>query len=331
MSVETIAASRASGTVYPVRRYSPEGGFRSDGFLRLLLVLAVAAAGLGLAAYYVGKLFYLVILFPSLIGVALGALGIRMVKSGHLRDPWLGGLAGLLGGLLAMFVMHYAGYREFRTRMAEQVPPRVVALDDEQLIAALEAAKIESPYETVAVIHAMKSFPSYMALRAHQGVEISNHGGSPMNLGYYGSCIYWIVEVLIVALIALGMIRETASAPYCGPCANWKEQKTLAAITGDPTVAKRGVESGDPGLIAASGPDTTGVGRNMLSCAVCASCGGARSTIDLKLTEIIPQQKGAPKKKTRAHASWPGEALASIEGACRPAAVAAGALQTELK
>jgi hypothetical protein len=316
----TVPPSSAPSLQYPVKRYSAEGGFRTDGLLRLLIALSVAGIALGVATHFVAKLIYLVLIFPALIGVCLGALGTQLVKSGHIRDPWLGAGAGFLGGVFAMFVMHYASYYEFRGDVTSKVPAEVMAMSDADLATALESTQDEQ--ETIAVIRAAKSFTSFMGMQARQGVRISNHGGSPMNIGYYGSLIYWLIEILVVAGIALSMMYESASAPYCTQCETWKEHEPLAAITGDKELAAAGVKDGDPSKIAASGPVPNATGLRMLYRALCPKCGGARSPVDVKLMEFIPQKKGEAKKKTLAHASWPGEALSAIEKACSGAASA---------
>ena len=93
----------------------------------------------------------------------------------------------------------------------------------------------------------------------------------------------------------------------------------LASITGDLESARRGVASGDPAMIAASGPDPDNPGPRTLHRALCSSCQGARSSVDVKLLELVPRKNEQPKMKTLAHTSWPGESLAALESACRPA------------
>ena len=50
---------------------------------------------------------YLILLFPLAIGAAIGSIGVQLVEAGKVRSPLLGGVAGLFGGVVAMFAMHY--------------------------------------------------------------------------------------------------------------------------------------------------------------------------------------------------------------------------------
>ena len=318
------SSSRARSTLFTARPYSPEGGFPLDGLIMLLVALAVSGVALGLAAHYVGKLIYLILIFPAAIGAGLGFIGQSMVQRGHIRDPWVGAAAGLLGGVFAMFVMHYANYLEFRAAVADKVPAQVLALGDEDLRALLVEEGADDPEQSFLAIRAMTSFPSFVKLQAKQGVEISNHGSKGLNIGYWGSLIYWLIEILLVAGIALAMMRERASMPYCAACAAWKKHRPIAAISGDGGLARTAVETGDVNQLAASAPVAGGLGRVMLHGAQCATCKGSRSSLELKLIETIVQKKGEAKTKTLAHASWPGEALAAVEAACAPEVPAMG-------
>jgi hypothetical protein len=113
-------------------------------------------------------------------------------------------------------------------------------------------------------------------------------------------------------------MREATSAPYCIVCEAWKESRVLAVVE-RPDSARRGVEGGDLALIAESGPSAQGWSNFALHGALCPSCQGAHSSLDLKLVETVPNQKGRPDMRTRAHARWPAEALGAIEALCQPA------------
>jgi len=300
-------------TTFPVRPYASDGGFRVGGMVALMIGLAVAGATLGVVTHFVAKAFYLILIFPVGIGCVLGGVGLYLIKRGHIRDPMLAAFAGLLGGIFAMFVMHYASYYEFRRDVTPEIPAKVMALSDEDLASMHPDTK--DGEESLAVIRAARGFPAFMALRAHQGVEVSHNGGTPLNIGYIGSLIYWLVEIAIVAGLALAIMNESAREPYCVPCESWKKAAPLGTGRGDKSLAKSGVESGDPAQVAAGVASRERADTYVLSRSVCPACAGERSSIDVKLVEVIPQKKGAPKTKTIAHASWPREALPVLERA----------------
>lgn len=314
-----ISATSSSSRVFSVTPYAAEGGFRPGGLLLMLLALAGAGAALGLAAHFLGKLIYLILIYPLLIGVLLGAVGRRTARSGHVRSPLLGGLAGFLGGVFAMAVMHYAAYVELQRALQAEMPAEVQTLTDEQLEAIVATAgDPEQARQDLAVLRASRSFRQFMDFSAQQGVSIGSRRSRGINLGYAGTYIYWGIEVLIVGLMALYMMREATSAPYCAVCEAWKESRVLALVERS-DAARRGVEGGDLALLAESGPSTQGWSNFALHGALCPNCKGAHSSLDLKLVETVPNQKSRPDTRTRAHARWPAAALGAIEALCEPA------------
>src|SRR5438034_170826 len=102
---------------FPTPPYTPHHGYTAGGLLMLIAALGTIGAILGYITHLIASHFYFIILFPLLIGLAIGAIGSRMVKVGRLRNPWLGGLAGFLAGVFAMTSMHYFDYEEFRSQL----------------------------------------------------------------------------------------------------------------------------------------------------------------------------------------------------------------------
>src|SRR5262249_50463795 len=150
-----------------------------------------------------------------------------------------------VAGCLAMIVMHYYDYMRFQSTVRAELkrqPPQVAALVER--LPEIMANRAKQPPEIQAMIVALEkkplamqlwqvhSFSSYLDFAAHMGVSIGsvhdvaakgNKGG--INLGYIGTYIYWLVEVLIVAVIAFLAAGVRASKPYCGQCSSWKETK----------------------------------------------------------------------------------------------------------
>src|SRR5438477_9459746 len=84
---------------FPTTPYTPDNGYTLGGLLMLIAALATIGAILGYLAHLIAHYFYFIILFPALIGFVIGAIGIRMVTIGRIRNPWLGGLAGVFAGI----------------------------------------------------------------------------------------------------------------------------------------------------------------------------------------------------------------------------------------
>src|SRR5687767_1597259 len=92
---------------YPARPYAPDGGATLAGAMSLIFGVVVAGAAMGYVVYLVSKAFYLIFIFPILIGVGLGWIAARVTKSGRVRNPLIGGLAGLLAAVVAMTTVRY--------------------------------------------------------------------------------------------------------------------------------------------------------------------------------------------------------------------------------
>lgn len=303
---------------YTVSEYRPDGGASASGARITFVVLALAGAALGYAAHWVAQLFWLVLVFPAAIGAVLGFAGMWSVKRGRVRHPMIGGLAGLFGGLLAMGVMHYADYAAFRSKAADlpqelrelaAKSPEEQALLIERDLVPEERRQLDDLLRLVAA----DSFFKFMDAEARQGVEINNtHGSSRgLNLGYYGSYIYWIVEILIVAVITFFIVREATSAPFCVPCDRWKETRKLGAFAGDAEAAARALREGD--LRGLRRPAAEGSVTLRIAAAVCPGC-GAKGSVDVKLERITVDKKGNEGAVAIAHVRYPGEGLVTLEG-----------------
>jgi hypothetical protein len=272
---------------FPTQPYAPEGSAPPLG-LALTLGGGLAAAVLvGFLASIIGQWFYLVVLFPALIGLALGGVGMAFIKVGKLRNPLLAGIAAALSGIMAMGTMHYVNYQR-----------------------ALDAAA-NSDAVVRAALQNHISFAKYIDLNAKEGVTISraaHNNDKGMNLGYVGSYLYWLAEMVGVAAIAWGMMRKSAAAPFCVGCNAWKDQRPLAMVT-VPTedMAVRAVDEGDvAALLECAGPvQPEGL---LLKMAVCPRC-GADGEVDVSLDRLTKNSKGQQQSKTVTCATYPGEVL----------------------
>lgn len=279
-----------------------------------MLISSMALAGglIGFAAHYVEKLFWLIILFPLGIGLILGFVGTAMVKRAHLRSPMIGALAGFFGGLMAMGTMHYLDFEEFRSIMNKnQNMVLIKKLTPDELNKAI--AKVPDPEQFRAVLNAMDSFKGFMDFQAKIGVEISNHGSSGMNLGYYGSYIYWGIEVLFVMGMAVAVLRKECAQPYCAACREWKKQTTLGGLSGLSADAGKALADGDLAGLQACGPGPQ-LTHLVLYDSTCPTCNGQKSPCDLKLVHFNRQKNGKSNQTTIKHISWPADGAAAVRG-----------------
>ncbi len=307
---------------YDVRPYRPDGGFTASGLITMLGAMLVAGAAIGFAAHFVSKLFYLIILFPILIGLFLGAVGTRLVKFANLRNPLLGGLAGLVGGAAAMTMMHYFDYHSFRNAQLAAIDesPELREVRDytpaqREAIIAEEAPEDRAEARAFLEAMAVRGFVDHIDYSARQGVEIKKGGGKGLNLGYVGTYIYWLVEMLIVAGITFAMVRKQTTEPFCTDCALWKPYRRLGAFGGTSDVAQAGVTSGDVNAIAAAQPGAINSPLE-LHVAECANCKRADAAVKLEL--LSTNEKGNLERKVLAHTVWPAEAVPVLDNLFAP-------------
>lgn len=278
---------------FDVSTYRPDGGADLPGVVMLISALALVGAVLGFIAHFIAQFFYLIILFPILIGFGVGFVGAMMVKKGRVRNPWIGGLAGLVGGVLAMLAMHYFDYESVKTALDAQHPGG-----------------------------AELGFIEFMNIQAEHGVEIGRTSSS-INLGYIGSWIYWIVETLIVAGVTFFVVRSAAAEPYCPDCGVWKDERVLGGFGADPDAAAAALQSGDLERIRQANPSPV-ASPLVVTAAHCHHCAKGHR-VDLKLESMLANKKGEVENKTLAHVSYPGEAmpyLAALFAAPEPAETA---------
>jgi hypothetical protein len=302
---------------YDVVPYRPDGGFAVSGMGMLVSAMVLLGAALGFVAHYVSQWFYLILIFPVVIGLALGAVGHRMVKSGRVRNPLLGGLAGFVGGVLAMTMMHYFDFESFKKAIANR-QPEFVAFATKSADARAEEYRIRDITgndrdEVEIAVGAYNSFPKYMDMQAREGVELKKaaSSGKGMNLGYYGSYTYWIIEVLIVAGITFGMVKGATAEPYCRPCGQWKKPNVLGFFKGDAGAAASAVAAGDLEALrqADPTPDVTNVRLTAAGCATATD----QCAIDVKLEQLTADSNGNVKANALSHATYPAEALVHFQ------------------
>jgi hypothetical protein len=221
-----------------------------------------------------------------------------------------------------MAMMHYFDYETFKTNQgkadaefiafAKRPPQAREEWYQSRNISADDREKIEVD------VRAVTSFNGYIDWQARRGVELkkATSGGKGLNLGYYGSYIYWIIEVLIVAGITFAMVKSATAEPYCRPCDQWKAPNVLGFFKGDAPSAASAVAAGDLQALRQSDP-TANVTNVRLTAASCKSATG-QCEVDVKLEQLSTDSHGNVKGDALAHATYPGEALPHLQSLFAP-------------
>jgi hypothetical protein len=280
--------------------YRPEGGCSAVGTFLIFALVWAGSLGIGYGASWVHQWFYIILLFPLLIGVVLGFVGAIGVNLGKLRNPFLAVLAGLFGGCLTMVSMHYFDYERFLEKFREKLK------DAQQLkVKNLPGGVPPAPRVVPAL-----SFSQYIGLKARQGVPV-HFRRIHFNLGQVGSYIYWAVEILIVSLLAMLIMYWAASEPFCGACHSWKGKRVLGKLDLAPETAERIFTRGEIVRLADLG-FPKGEGQIHLTAWVCTRC-QAEAPVDVKLDQVTKNAKDEEVTKQLAFLTFPGPAWPVLE------------------
>jgi hypothetical protein len=267
---------------FPSDPYAPDGGCPAGGLFAMLALTLLAGLVVGVLAGLIHLVFFLVLIFPILMGLAVGAAGYGAVVLGKVRSRLLAAGTGVLAGCLTIIAMHFIMY----------------------VVRGGPAAGW--------------SFGKYIDENARFGVRInSTRGGGPkdkgMNLGYVGSYIYWFVEMAIVAGIAGAMMGSRAGKPFCRACGSWKTQHNLGVLFLPRADATDYFEAGELSrLVDPQNPQ--GEGPISLSVWWCPYCLDA-APVDASLAQTVQQKKNV-KVTQLGTRTFPGEALPVFRALC---------------
>ncbi|MBL8824007.1 MAG: hypothetical protein JNJ77_15575 [Planctomycetia bacterium] len=298
--------------------FRPDGGFSGPGLIMLMLGLMGAGIALGALVHFIGQWIYLVILFPIIIGCILGGLGAQLIKTGKVRSPFMAGLAGLFAGILCFLTQQYLDYRQFLEQRDVNRLEFQAMLQDNPVLKQLKNLKLNNDLNLAVLAMKVESFPEYINFRATQGIKVKK-----LNLGYYGTYAYWMVELLIITGIVFSMVRATARQPFCPLTYSWKTERCGTNFQ-IPT------ELGTDAIIAALREGALGKisevkcradllsTENMIPVRlyVYASPQHAEPcTLDVRLVSVHAKQDQTEEKEL-AMVTYPAVALASLEALC---------------
>ena len=307
-----------------VRPYAPEGGFDPTGLLISIVAMLLAAAVTGFAAHLISQWIYLIFVFPVGIGLAVGYVGSAMAGRFKVRSPAMAGLAGFLGGVVAMASMHFFDYQTVRS-LVEDWPAeekafcQVSEAEFGEMVQKGTPQEKEDAWLEYKVYRASRSLPAFMDFQAEQGVELKRAGSGDktkgINLGYVGSWIYWVVEILLVAFLTYSVVKGRASEPFCRRCQQWKQQRVLGSVGTDVQGAAGALRSGDLARIRKHGSGIPDKSTEVIAY-VCPRCDSA-GEVDVKLN-VVTVEKKKTKKTTVAFLTYPPDSLPLLAGAFRP-------------
>ncbi|HVO43060.1 MAG TPA: hypothetical protein VMT34_10570 [Aggregatilineales bacterium] len=199
-------------------KYRPSNAVPFSGFITLIIaaILVALIAG-GIVAFIANQFnFYLVMLFPLLMGIVAGGVTGLVVKSSKIRNPLVAALFGLLAGVGVYGVYHVGRYILFRQTTIQQIASENSVSQTEADVAFDQVLKKET---------GTTGFIGFMKYRADAGISIvptsSIDTSGTISFSGQGVYIYWGLELLAIALISGTMASQQARQPFCENCNSW--------------------------------------------------------------------------------------------------------------
>lgn len=292
------------------------------GVVRGVLTALFAGGAMGWGASFISQWFYLILLFPVFIGAVLGLVVGRTLKAGKVRNLAVAGVIGFVGGVVAMGAMHYFDFQRFESDVQAEFAEATA--EDVEAVAARweEIVAADAQYAALTGESALPSdLPSYLRFMATEGVQITGRAGSStgFNLGFVGSYIYWILEVLVVAGFTVFIARKLISVPFCVRANDWKAEQALGPFHASGRRVADALQRGDIGAVTAGLADAS-KGRDSLRMTLFTSPRFADTEpLEAKLEDVTRNAKGLPTRKTLAFVTLTPDALEPLRAAAAQA------------
>lgn len=208
------------------RPYRPSG-LGDPGATAALLVGCVAVGALaGAAESVAGRWLHLFLLFPLLLGLAVGLFAQWSVGRHRFRAPAAAALLAGAGGLTGELSVHLTDYAFFRAAQAkvvrEEIPPR----DGPGGTPARRPIDVD---EYLADRTGSRGFAGYLKLRAAEGTAL-RRGTVTHRIAGGWSFLLWGLEALLAAGAAGALAFGRARQPFCERCKRWYEPEVRIAV-----------------------------------------------------------------------------------------------------
>ncbi len=193
--------------------YQPSGKI---GVLTWPLFLLGIGLAIGFAFVYQYLLKWIPIIYVNVLltwglGFILGGIGVRIVKTGPLRNIMVAVLIGILIAVAAISAKFYIQYARWLSAVTQ------VAMDENN-------ASDDRYDEIRKQVAAEFDFMEYIKIRTDEGFKIGRGGGGFPVKGIFVYGI-WLIEFGVVAWFAVKLPRAAASRPYSEKLAAWASEE----------------------------------------------------------------------------------------------------------
>jgi hypothetical protein len=196
-----------------IKPYQPSNTVTPSGFTWLLSAAIGSGVAIGSITQMIALVFYLVFLFPVLMGLGGGAAMALAVKQGKVRNPTIAALFGALSGVILYGTMNGVGYWQFKQATTAQIIQELGETDAADIDPMINGYLKEKTGAT--------GFVGYLKSSAIDGVSIGKAGQKGINLGETGTWIYWLIELAIIDIMIAVLAYKGAKAAFCESCDQW--------------------------------------------------------------------------------------------------------------
>ncbi len=187
-------------------------------FVTIMILTVLAGLILGITFAVIGSFFYIVFIFPLVMGFAGSRILADAIHRAKIRRTDQVILLSLLMAITIYGTYHYGRYVVFQVRTSlEMFPSLSAATEDKNLKVTKAIVDYALEQDT-----GHSGFIGYMLFRAKEGVTIGRfYRSSRLNLGPILTWFYWMLEFGIVLWIPISTGKKLIGMPFCETCGNW--------------------------------------------------------------------------------------------------------------
>ena len=196
-----------------MKPYKPSNKVTNAGFTWLTVTALIGGLAIGGVTALVSRLFYLIVLFPLLMGAGGGFLQAYAVNRGKVRNPMIAGAFAILTGFVIYGTLNIGYYVAFRQEVAKELKQSTGESDDTKINKIIDENVLQ--IETGST-----GFLGFLKFSAQQGVGITR-GSSKIELKNEWAWGYWAIELAVISGITAFMAFAAAKEPFCENSDEW--------------------------------------------------------------------------------------------------------------
>ena len=210
-----------------MRNYISANEFSFNGIVMLVLATIFAGIVLGLLLGFVGQFFFLVGIFPALVGIAGGYVLAQAIKKFKMPNKAVAILMGILMGVMIYGSYTYFDYLQFQNQLYDAM----VTFGDPTLYIFKDMDKATLTNFLLQETTGSTGLIGYWKSTVNAGISIISMGGMGSNFPFnpLWSTLYLISEFLLIAGFAIQGAWEQVNRSFCSRCREWYDKgKELA-------------------------------------------------------------------------------------------------------